>query len=52
MTASSAEADMALLDRGQDRMVRPDDLLDRRRLSPLAGQTPRGPWSASRSGGW
>lgn len=37
-----ADADMALLDPGQDWTVRPDDLLDRHRRSPFAGLTLRG----------
>jgi allantoinase len=37
-----ADADMVLLDPGQDWTVRPDDLLDRHRLSPFAGMTLRG----------
>lgn len=40
--AVGADADMALLDPGRDWTVRPDDLLDRHRLSPFAGATLRG----------
>lgn len=40
--AVGADADMALLDPGQDWTVRPDDLHDRHRLSPFAGRTLRG----------
>lgn len=40
--AVGADADMALLDPGQDWTVRPADLLDRHRLSPFAGLTLRG----------
>ena len=37
-----ADADMALIDPGQDWTVTPEDLHDRHRLSPLAGTTLRG----------
>jgi allantoinase len=37
-----ADADLVLLDPGQDWTVRPDDLLDRHRLSPFTGMTLRG----------